>query len=642
MLETALSSVIARVRTRARIRSIAHALAACGAAFAAVLILASLAWAVVAAVVAAGVMVARSKRLTSIEAAHMIERNGAPLDNLVVTAVEVAEGARPIRPDILQEIERQAGERVATVDPARIVPLTQPALVAAAVLAGCIALGTTGGESIQTSLDALRETPSTQDVFVPFVVRIYPPEYTRRPAQMLDDPVQITVIAGSSVRIESGQSPIKEWIATRSEGLEIRPPGASAARFLSVVVVPDESPLLRIVTPGKDSAFVEPKGELAIAIESRDDLGLASLALKFTKASGGGENVEFAEGEIPLRIERQSAQQWSGRADLSLAALNLADGDIVVYRAIARDTNPAGAPVQSDQYLIEIGKNAIVADAGFALPTDERKFAISQQMVISKTERLISEAKERGDASLPGRSRGEGWLEQTRGIGTEQRMVRAEVVFLGGGEVEDEVEEAAHSNELAEGRLQNTGRAEMLRAINAMSRAEAQLNDGRAAEALVFEKQALEFLERALERRRYFLRTLPDRSRIDGTRRLTGERREARSWTRDQELAPAGTLELASRVMRDLSVAAATGAGIDAATAARVATIDPASKELQEAAVAIASASTAEARIRAAQTAMQAITRHALKTLPSSTGLEFRSDPLAGAMSDELARRPRR
>ena len=41
-----------------------------------------------------------------------------------------------------------------------------------------------------------------------------------------------------------------------------------------------------------------------------------------------------------------------------------------------------------------------------------------------------------------------------------------------------------------------------------MSRAEAQLNDGRAEEALVFERQALASLERALDRRRYFLRTL--------------------------------------------------------------------------------------------------------------------------------------
>ena len=81
----------------------------------------------------------------------------------------------------------------------------------------------------------------------------------------------------------------------------------------------------------------------------------------------------------------------------------------------------------------------------------------------------------------------------------------------------------------------------MLRAINAMSRAEAQLNEGRAAEALVFERQALASLERALDRRRYFMRTLPDRSRIDPARRLTGERREARSWLRDPRPYPAAT-----------------------------------------------------------------------------------------------------
>ena len=63
----------------------------------------------------------------------------------------------------------------------------------------------------------------------------------------------------------------------------------------------------------------------------------------------------------------------------------------------------------------------------------------------------------------------------------------------------------------------------MMRALNAMSRAEALLNDGRPREALVFEREALASLERALDRRRYFLRTLPDRSRIDVTRRLTGD-----------------------------------------------------------------------------------------------------------------------
>ncbi len=142
---------------------------------------------------------------------------------------------------------------------------------------------------------------------------------------------------------------------------------------------------------------------------------------------------------------------------------------------------------------------------------------------------------------------------------TEQPMVRAEVVFLGGGEVQDEVEEAAHSDEVTEGRLENTGRAEMLRAINFMSRAETVLNGGQAVEALVIERQALRSLERAFDRRRYFLRTLPDRSRIDLTRRLTGNLKDARPWTRERHAAGAApALEAQRALMLDLAAAAST------------------------------------------------------------------------------------
>jgi hypothetical protein len=631
-LPDALSSMISRVQARSRVRSLAHTVSVAGAVFAATLMLWSLTWALVASALATLIMLAQSRQLTGLDAAHLVESADPRLENLVITAAELIANPRPVRSDILQEIERQATERAAAIDPARIVPLAQPTVVAAAVVAGCIALGSVGGDSIRTALVAVPSNVSASSSARTLTVRVAPPAYTKRKEQVLESPVQITVLAGSRVRIESGDVTLKDWVATESEGLELRAQSWSAAKFLSVVVVPDAPPLLRIVAPGKDTAFVEPTGQLAIGIESRDDLGMSSLTLRFTKASGGGENVSFSEGEVPLRLERRSEQQWTGHATLSLTALALADGDIVVYRAIARDTNPAGAPVQSDQYLIEIGRSAIVADAGFALPTEERKFAISQQMVIYRTEQLIaSRAKHRDD-----------WLEQTRMIGMEQRMVRAEVVFLGGGEVEDEVEEAAKSDELTEGRLHNTGRAEMLRAINAMSRAEAQLNDGRAVEALVFERQALASLERALDRRRYFLRTLPDRSRIDGTRRLTGERRDARSWTRDERPAMVDTLESHRRVMRELAAAAETGARLDAALTARVAAIDPASHELRSAAVAMASAETSSARIQAVQAAMRAVTLHALTTLPSSTPLELRADPLAGVLSDELARRPRR
>jgi hypothetical protein len=220
-------------------------------------------------------------------------------------------------------------------------------------------------------------------------------------------------------------------------------------------------------------------------------------------------------------------------------------------------------------------------------------------------------------------------------IGMEQRMVRAEVVFLSGGEVEDEIEEAAHSHELAEGRLENRGRAEMVRAINFMSRAEAQLNDGRAAEALVFERQALASLERALDRRRYFLRTLPDRARIDTTRRLTADRREARSWVRDRAASAApSSIAQQREVMRELASAAARTPAVDASLAARVAAIDPSSPALQKAAVGIATARSLEERSSAIHAAMQAVTAQALKTLPAAAVVAMPADPLAGRLAD--------
>jgi hypothetical protein len=283
---------------------------------------------------------------------------------------------------------------------------------------------------------------------------------------------------------------------------------------------------------------------------------------------------------------------------------------------VARDVNPSGATVESDAFLVEIGRASEVASAGFALPAEERKYAISQQMVIYKTEQLLArkQSPPRGAGALAA----EDWLEQTRGLAIEQRMVRAEVVFLSGGEVEDEVEEAAHSHELAEGRLENQGRAEMVRAINFMSRAEAQLNDGRAEEALVFERQALASLERALDRRRYFLRTLPDRSRIDVARRLTGERREARSWLRER----ADTGTPADSQARDaivmLTAALDHPESIDHALAARVAGVDPSAPELQQAAVSIAASRDDRERVTAAAAAIRALMAYALKRIPGS------------------------
>lgn len=646
--DTSVIGVLERVRSRWRLRSVMLAIAAGGALLAATSIVLTVFSLTAAAFVnplaiavgaaAAAALTWRTWPLSLSGAARLVEANRS-LDNLLVTAAELEERPRPVRAEIGDEITRLAAARVRDADWGRAVPIGQPIAVAIAVSIGC-------GLLVLTDTTALLNRPSIAapgGAVTPadggvLTVRIAPPSYTRWRVAVFENPVQVTAIAGSEIRIASGSRVLRAWRATESASLELRISDTDSPRFLSVIVVPDAPPSVRIHTPGRDTALAQPRGSVAIGVDGRDDLRLTSLTVKFTKASRGGENVTFAEGEVPIAIERTSDRQWAGRGEWSLDGLGLTDGDVLVYRAIARDSDPAGEPVYSDAYLIEIGRTAEIASAGFALPSEDRKYAISQQMVIYKTEQLLASAGK----GLPGRSLGEGWLEQTRLIGIEQRMVRAEVVFLSGGEVEDEVEEAAHSHELAEGRLENQGRAEMVRAINLMSRAEAQLNDGRADEALVLERQALASLERALDRRRYFLRTLPGRLRIDVSRRLTGERREARSWLRARSDASAPpSLEQQRAVMRELADAVDGRGAAGAALAAHVAAIDPKSAQLQQAAVAIASASSDEERRETARAAMRAVTSHALNTLPSSTPVCLDVDPLAGRLADVLTREGR-
>jgi hypothetical protein len=638
-------TTLGKVRWRLQLLVITRALAIGGAVFGAVMVSVRLKAdapgiieGFVVGVLGAAVVMVSHWRINAASVAKTIEARDGTLDNLIVTAAELSAQPRPVQAEIRDAIFTQAENRIAAVDPARVVPLAQPAGVAAAVIIGCVLLVSVSDRTERVmpgGPGGTNQTPTAGAISV----RITPPAYTARPIEVLTDPVQVTAIAGSRVRVESESRVLREWVAVESAGLELRVRDDRPARFLSVIVVPDTPPSVSIREPGRDTALATGTGTLTIGFDGGDDLGLASLALRFTKVSGGGENVTFTEGAIPIAIERVSAREWRGRARWPLDGLALAEGDVLVYRAVARDANPAGAPVQSDAFLVEIGRSSEIVSAGFALPTEERKYAISQQMVIYKTEQLIARLRPpsplRGFGETGVRHGTEQWLEETRMIGMEQRMVRAEVVFLSGGDVQDEVEEAAHSHELAEGRLENRGRAEMVRALNFMSRAEAQLNDGRAEEALVFERQALASLERALDRRRYFLRTLPDRSRIDTTRRLTADRRDARSWVRDRGSATTpSSIERQRDVMRELVSAAAGTSAVDASLAARVAAIDPASPDLQKAAVGIATARSLDERSVAMQTAMQAVTAQALKTLPAAAVVTLPADPLAGRLAD--------
>jgi hypothetical protein len=183
-------------------------------------------------------------------------------------------------------------------------------------------------------------------------------------------------------------------------------------------------------------------------------------------------------------------------------------------------------------------------------------------------------------------------------LAAEQRSVRAEFVFMMGGEVAEEViaaagmdineeAEAANESELAAGRMVNRGRVALVEAIRLMSRASAKLNEGDPKSALPEEKRALVSLQEAFSRTRYLLRALTRRERLDLSRRLTGVLELAARDTRPQAVPPvnAATDELRKILADVASLAGSSGTGSDiAGLAQRVIRVDPSDTTLQRAA----------------------------------------------------------
>jgi hypothetical protein len=401
-------------------------------------------------------------------------------------------------------------------------------------------------------------------------------------------------------------------------------------RLLHLIVDPDRRPVVRIMQPGKDLMVADATGQFPVEIEAHDDLGLATLSLRFTRVAGSGETFTFQEGDIPVAVERSSEGVWQARATLSLPALKLENGDTVVYRAIATDRKPGADPSTSESYLVEIGRLSGVATTGFAVPEDRDRQGLSQQMLIVKTERLQGSR-----ATLSA----EALLEQSRLLAIEQRMVRSEFVFMTGGEVEDEVAEAEAGHELAEGRQENQSQVELLAAIREMSRAEARLNAGDTEQALAFERAALRALQRAFDRRRYLLRTLPERTRIDRTRRLTGDPRDARSRVRNEPASePDPRLAAAHAALNALAAAIGDHSPVTASLASHVLAVDPESPDLRRAVLTLASASDADARAAAARTAEQLVMAALLARAGAAPQGLVHSDPLRGRLADALSR----
>ena len=336
-------------------------------------------------------------------------------------------------------------------------------------------------------------------------VHIAPPAYlqrareTRRNVQQLDVPagamltVRVAADGADSVRLDdevptaftkdgaaftlthrADSSGVLAIVAFRGE--------ATARAFVGVQVQADADPRVRVTLPGRD--LVLPRGDttLRLRIEAEDDHALGALTLRYTKVSGSGERYAFVEGEVPLRVQRRAPTRWEATVDWSLAALALAPGDVVVYRAVAQDRRPAAPLVESDAWLAELLSGRGDGAAGFAVDPGELRYALSQQMIVLRIERLIAarDSAARDARRVP--LDPETLARQAATIAVEQRRVRAEFVFMMGGELAEDVsggdvlgdlnehQHAEADADLSAGRVRNEGRAAVFAAIRAMSR----------------------------------------------------------------------------------------------------------------------------------------------------------------------------
>lgn len=479
-----------------------------------------------------------------------IDRRMPAARNVIVTAAELIERPGNVRPYIGARVCAEASRLAAAADPASLFPARRTTLALLAAIAVWSLALLRAAPDVTVSADGIAVTGGGAAIDA-VRVTVVPPAYTAGGAESAMDPARLTVLAGSrlmlsvraraaTVTIEtvSGSQTLEREgdtfsgeVPVESDGfLALEPVSADGTAglrtLIGITAIPDDAPHVRITEPETDLFLPAADRSIDIAVGADDDIAIASLTLRLTRVSGSGEQFTFTDGELPLAIERGDDRTWTGRATLRLDTLGLGPGDVLVYRGVATDGRPGRAAVESDARLVEIAAPGAIAMDGFAIDDEQDRYAISQQMVILETERL---------RAAQGGITADSLDRASLVLAALQRSVRAEFVFMMGGELAEEVEQAAagigdldeesHAeadDEAIAGRLENQGRVALIRAIRSMSRAYDALTRSALEEALTEERLALDQLQAAFSRTRYILRALTQREQLDPARRLTG------------------------------------------------------------------------------------------------------------------------
>ncbi|MEP6781039.1 MAG: DUF4175 family protein, partial [Gemmatimonadaceae bacterium] len=301
-------------------------------------------------------------------------------DNLVVTADELAKRPARASAQMVALVQRQAATVLRKVDVEKLFP-TKQAWIVFAIGVFALAIAQVLPKAYQRAVSISANGGVTTVANIGDIeVTVTAPAYAARPPQTLTNPARIDALAGSHIRLtvhadaaslvietllgkqtvsSVDQKTFTGDITADADGFIAVEPSTSAGKIgtrklIGLSVTVDRAPHVRVTAPGRDMLFPDGNRALDLVIDADDDLALASLKLRYTKVSGSGERYTFTEGELPIQITRTSDTNWKARAHWDLHSLQLASGDMVVYRAVATDKRPGAPATESDSYIAEI------------------------------------------------------------------------------------------------------------------------------------------------------------------------------------------------------------------------------------------------------------------------------------------------
>src|SRR5262249_44601177 len=298
-----------------------------------------------------------------------IERADPATRNVFVTADELLAGRLTTSEQMRERVLADAGAVARRVRPRAVAPIAPAARAAAAagVVLAVVWPVPVGRGSVAQGASVVRSQSTGGGAAAPAAqlrvrATIEPPPYTGLKASVADDPEQLQAIEGSTLALDvaspgnrltvehdgvaadltRGGDRAFAYRAALTRTASIVAWAAGVRRTIPIVVTPDRLPTVTITAPGRDLVYAGGNARISFTARATDDFGLRSLRLQYTKVTGSGENFEFEDGEIPLGIARDTPRDWNGRATRTIVDLNLHDGDMLVYRAVAADARDGG------------------------------------------------------------------------------------------------------------------------------------------------------------------------------------------------------------------------------------------------------------------------------------------------------------